>query len=355
MTLRQFAAAHDAGRLQIPAATAWYLAELAEGRGKQELFTRQSPQRLKALRESAIVESAISSNRIEGVEVAPARIATVVFGTTRLRDHDEKEVRGYREALALIHERGARLPVSEATIRDLHARSRARIGDSAEYKSSDSDIVERFPDGRSRVRFRTVPHGAVPEAMRALLAESERCEAERWVPSAIALAAFNLDFLCVHPFRDGNGRVSRLLLLLQCYRAGLEVGRYISLEKLIEENKARYYETLEQASQGWHEGTHDPWPFVTFALYILVTAYKEFETCVGQTRSPRGAKTELVRAAIDRAVGPFRVADLQHACPGVGLDLIRRVLKQLQREGLVRCLGRGPSAAWRRTDEPGSS
>jgi hypothetical protein len=277
MTLRQFAAAHDAGRLQIPAATAWYLAELAEGRGKQELFTRQAPQRLKALRESAIVESAISSNRIEGVEVAPARIATVVFGTTRLRDRDEKEVRGYREALALIHERGARLPVSEATIRDLHARSRARIGDAGEYKSSDSDIVERFPDGRSRVRFRTVPHGAVPEAMRALLAESERCEAERWVPSAIALAAFNLD------------------------------------------------------------------------------AYKEFETRVGQTRSPRGAKTELVRAAIDRAVGPFRVADLQHACPGVGLDLIRRVLKQLQREGLVRCLGRGPSAAWRRTDEPGSS
>lgn len=236
MTLRQFAGAHATGRLQVPAATAWYLGELGEARGKQELFTRQSPQRLKALRESAIVESAVSSNRIEGVEVDPSRVATVVFGTRQLRDRDEAEVRGYRDALALIHERARALPVSEATIRDLHARSRAHNGDAGQYKTTDNDIIERFTDGRARVRFRTVPASATHAAMRELIDEWQRLEVERTAPPPVALAAFNLDFLCVHPFRDGNGRTSRLLLLLQGYHAGFEVGRYISLERLIEEH-----------------------------------------------------------------------------------------------------------------------
>lgn len=347
MTLRQFARAHAEGRLRIPSATAWYLADLGEARGKQELFTRQSPQRLKALRDSAIVESAVSSNRIEGVEVDPLRVATVVFGTRHLPDRDEAEVRGYRDALASIHERGGTLTVSEETIREFHAQARARVGDAGAYKTHDSDIIERFADGRSRVRFRTVGAAETPPAMRELMAEWQRCQEERWLPPAVGLAALNLDFLCIHPFRDGNGRTSRLLLLLQCYRAGFDVGRYISLERVIEENKARYYETLEQSSKGWHEGTHDPWPFVNFVLYTLVTAYREFETRVGQTRSPRGAKTELVLAAIDRAAESFRVADLQHACPGVSLDMIRRILKQQQGTGRVECLGRGPTAAWR--------
>jgi hypothetical protein len=351
MTLRQFAEAHAHGRLQIPSATAWYLSDLGEARGKQELFTRQSPQRLKALRESAIVESAISSNRIEGVEVDAARVGTVVFGTSQLHDRDEAEVRGYRDALAVIHEHAGELAVSESTIRDLHARSRAHAGDAGQYKASDTDIIERFADGRSRVRFRTVSATATSQAMRDAVEEWQRCSAERWLPSAIALAAFNLDLLCIHPFRDGNGRTSRLLLLLQCYHAGLEVGRYISLERVIEENKARYYETLEQSSRGWHEGAHDPWPYLNFVLYILVTAYREFEARVGDTRSPRGTKSELVHHAIERAADPFRVADLQRACPGVSLDMIRRVLKEEQRAGRVECLGRGPTAAWRKTPD----
>jgi hypothetical protein len=349
MTLRQFAHAHAEGRLQIPGSTAWYVADLGVARGKQKLYTRQSPQRLKALRESAMVESAVSSNRIEGVTVDASRVATVVFGTRSLRDRDEAEVRGYRDALALIHERGPSLPMSEETIRDFHARSRAHLGDAGEYKTIDSDIIERYADGRSRVRFRTVPAADTPRSMRALVDEWRLCEAERRVPPVVALAAFNLDFLCVHPFRDGNGRTSRLLLLLQCYHAGFEVGRYISLERLIEENTARYYETLEQSSQRWHEGLHDPWPFVNFVLYTLRSAYTEFETRVGQTRSPRGAKTESVEAAIARAADPFRVADLQQACPGVSLDMIRRILKQMQGEGRVGCLGRGPAASWRKT------
>jgi Fic family protein len=171
---------------------------------------------------------------------------------------------------------------------------------------------------------------------------------ERSVHPLIALAAFNLDFLCIHPFRDGNGRVSRLLLLLQCYHLGFEVGRYISIERLIEENKERYYETLEQSSQGWHEGKHDPWPYVNYLLYILKSAYKEFEERVGQVKSPRGAKTELVVLAIDCFPGEFTLGDIEKACPGVSRDMVRRVLRQLQKSRQVECMGRGPGAAWRK-------
>src|SRR5262249_54567718 len=162
-------------------------------------------------------------------------------------------------------------------------------------KEKDGDIVEKYPDGRQRVRFRPVAAAGTPEAMRGLVQLWEDGLKERWAHPLVLMAAFNLDFLCIHPFRDDNGRVSRLLLLLQCYHLGYEVGRYISLERLIEQNKERYYETLEQSSQGWHEGRHDPWPYINYLLFILKTAYQEFEERVGQTISPKGAKTELIR------------------------------------------------------------
>lgn len=346
MTFRMFVTKPE----MIPAATSWYLADLGEARGKQELFTKQSPQRLKVLREHALIESAVSSNRIEGVEVEPARIKTILFGKGTLRDRDEAEVRGYRDALKLIHEQSLMLPVSEETIKRLHRLARGRIGDAGQYKSQDSDIVERLSDGRMRVRFNTVSAARTPEAMSELLEQWGECLAERRVHPLIALAAFNLDFLCIHPFRDGNGRVSRLLLLLQCYHLGYEVGRYISLERVTEENKERYYETLEHSSRGWHEGKHDPWPYVNHLLYILKTAYGEFEARVGQLKSPRGSKTELVTEAIRRREGSFRVADLQHECPGVSVDLIRRVLKTLRALKRVECLGRGQHAEWRKTN-----
>jgi Fic family protein len=168
----------------------------------------------------------------------------------------------------------------------------------------------------------------------------------------IALAAFNLDFLCIHPFRDGNGRVSRLLLLLQCYHLGHDVGRYISLERLIEQNKDRYYETLEQSSQGWHEGKHDPWPYINYLLFILKTAYREFESRLAIVKSQRGAKTGLIESAIQSFPSEFTLADLEWACPGVSHDMVRKVLRNLQRSGRVECLGRGPGAFWRRGNTP---
>jgi len=345
-TLRQFAARPET----VPATTSWYLADLGEARGKQELFTKQSPQRLKVLREHALIESSVSSTRIEGVSVDQARIGTVIFGKALLRDRDEEEVRGYRNALKLIHQQEADLPVSEDTLREFHRLARGEIWDAGKYKDKNSDIIERYPDGRERVRFVTVDAAGTPACMRNLIEMWDRCLRERWVHPLVAMAGFNLDFLCIHPFRDGNGRVSRLLLMHQCYHLGYEVGRYISLERLIEQNKDRYYETLEMSSQDWSEGKHDPWPYVNYLLSILKTACREFEERVGKTASPRGAKTALVMAAIQRFHGEFRIADIRGECAGVSVDLIRKVLKRLRSVGEVECLGRGQNATWRKTE-----
>jgi Fic family protein len=347
ITLRLFSHEFES----VPAATSWYLADLGEARGKQELFTRQSPQRLKVLREHALIESAVSSNRIEGVEVDQSRIATIVFGRPLLRDRDEEEVRGYRQALTWIHEQGEKIPISEETILQLHRMTRGEIWDAGKYKEKDGDIIEKFPDGRSRVRFKTVPAKDTPICMRDLVELYDDAVKDRKVPPLVLLAAFNLDFLCIHPFRDGNGRVSRLLMLLQCYHLGIEVGRYISLERLIEQHKERYYETLQQSSQGRHEGKHDPWPYINYLLSILKMAYKEFEDRMGRIKSPRGAKTELIEKAVRDFSSEFSVSDLERACPGVSRDMVRRVLRDLQARGDVECLGRGPGALWRKREK----
>jgi Fic family protein len=344
-TLKQFSESPES----IPARTGWYLADLGLAQGKQELFIRQAPQKLKVLREHALIESAISSNRIEGVTINQSRVATLVFGKPILHDRDEEEVRGYRDALRLIHEKATKLPVSEPTIGQLHRLSRGNIWDAGVYKEKDVDIIQRYPDGRQRVRFRTVTAADTPEHMVQLTALWQQGLRERWAHPLILLGALNLDFLCIHPFRDGNGRVSRLLLLLSGYHLGLEVGRYISLERIIEQSKDRYYETLEQSSDGWHQGQHDPWPYINYLLFTFKQAYTEFEERLGQIKSPRGSKTELVIRAIQRQPGAFRVSDVQRDCPNVSIDMIRRVMKELRKTGAVKCLGLGPAAQWQRT------
>jgi len=344
MTLRQFKSKPET----IPTTSAWYLADLGEARGKQELFTKQSPEKLKVLRENAMIESAISSNRIEGVTVDQARVRTIIFGRPSLRDRDEEEVRGYRDALRLIHELGTKLQISEETILNLHRLCRGEIWDAGKYKAKDGDIIEKYANGRERVRFKPVSATKTRTFMKELIEMWQQCLEERWVHPLIAMAAWNLDFLCVHPFRDGNGRISRLLLLLQCYHLGYEVGRYISVERLIEQNKDRYYETLEMSSERWHEGKHDPWPYINFVLYILKAVYREFEQRVGQMKSPRGTKSEIIVSTIEKFSGPFHVSDVQRECPGVSLDLIRRVLKNLRSSSEVECLGRGQNAKWQR-------
>ncbi len=344
MTLARFTAGLEA----LPTAAAWYLEEIGESRGRQELFLRQSPQVLQALREHALIESAVSSNRIEGVEVEQARVATLVFGRPAPRDRNEEELRGYRDALNWIHTEARSLPIEERTVRELHRLSRGGAADGGTYKSRDVDVVQTFPDGSSRLRFRTVPASATPAAMEALFRHWQACLEERRIPYLVLLAALNLDFLCIHPFRDGNGRASRLLLLLGCYHAGLQAGRYISLERIIEENKEGYYEALARSSAGWHEGRHDPWPYIRFVLYVVKTACRELEERVGQMAAPRGAKTALVEQAVGRLPAGFTLAELERACPGVSRDTIRKVLKSLRRQGRLVCTGRGPAARWQR-------
>lgn len=210
------------------------------------------------------------------------------------------------------------------------------------YKEKDGDIIQRYDDGHERIRFKPTPAHETVVAMGKLVKIWKQCLQERWVPPAVAMAAFNLDFLCIHPFRDGNGRVSRLVLLLQTYHAGMEVGRY----RLIEQNKDRYYETLEQCSYGWHDSRHDPWPFINYILNILKNAYQEFEERVGQVAEPKGAKAELVRNVVRRYRGEFRLSDIERACPGVGREWIRNVLADMKKTGELKCTGRGVAARW---------
>jgi len=334
-------------QLLVPSVTAIYLADLGEARGRQEVYTRQSPQKLKTLRENALIESAVSSNRIEGITIDRSRVATVVFGKAILRDREEEEVRGYKEALKLIHDKGTSLPISEDTVKHLHYLSRSGTGDAGEYKTKNSDIIEKYPDGRERVRFKTVSAAETPGAMKQLVALWDDSLADNRVPELVLLAAWNLDFLCIHPFRDGNGRVSRLLLLQQLYLLGYEVGRYISLERIIEDTKDRYYETLELSSYGWHNGKNDPWPYINYILYTLKTACAEFESRISKTSAPRGSKRMIVEEVIFSMKDNFTINSIMDKCPGVSIDTVRKIFKEKQKEGLIECLVQGRDAKWR--------
>ena len=333
---------------ELPMATSWMLNDIAEMKGRQQLFTQQSPQKLKVLRENAIIESAVSSNRIEGVMIDNKRIGTVVFGHNDLKDRNEEEIRGYRQALDMIHAQSAELTLDEDLILELHHLSRGDIWDAGKLKEKDGDIIETYPDGKQRVRFKTVPAADTPDFLSKLLNMYKDMTRDKIIPPLIALAAFNLDFLCIHPFRDGNGRVSRLLLLLELYQHGFEVGRFISIEKAIENTKSQYYETLELSSRNWHEGKHDPWPYINYLLFIIKDVYKNFEERVESIKSPRGAKTELVLSTINSISGTFSLSELESKCPGVSRDTIRAVLKQQRAQGNFVCQGRGAGARWKK-------
>lgn len=334
----------------IPSISAWYISSIMESKGKQILFSYQSPQKLKALREHALIQSAVSSNRIEGVTIDASRINTVILGKPLYRDRNEEEIGGYRECLNLIHSSGKSLKVNESNILDFHRHTKGELWDSGKYKEKDGSIIETYSDGSSRVRFETVAAAQTQGYMNQLLELWYTMSIDTNIPFLVLLAAFNLDFLCIHPFRDGNGRVSRLLLLLQAYHGDFEVGRYISLERIIEENKERYYETLEQSSKNWHEGQHDPWPYIQFILYVFKIAYKEFEDRIEQIGSVKGEMSQLILNVIDKLPTQFSMKDVQTACPGVSIDLIRFVLKELKDSRNIECISRGRTALWKKCD-----
>lgn len=339
------------GRLRdfaIPASTVWLMTDIAEAKGRQELFTKQSPQILKALRERALIQSAESSNRIEGVTVDPERLRPLVLGNARPRERSEEEVQNYRVALNLIHSSFGEMSVSVETLQRLHKTIQSGAVDAGKWKQVKNDIIEFRTGAPPVVRFRPVSVAETPGAVEELCLAYRSALDQDHVPPLLATAALILDYLCIHPFRDGNGRVSRLLTLLALYHHSYSVGRYISLEQLVEQAREAYYEALRRSSSGWHEGMHELLPWLNFFLAILHRAYKNFEERAGQVKSPRGAKRALIHEAIAAWTGEFTLVELERACPGISRDMIRRVLRELQKAEQVNCLGRGPGARWRK-------
>lgn len=335
--------------LRLPQGIVWMLETLAEAKGRQQLYEHQSPQILKSLREMALVESAESSNRIEGVTVARERLRPLVLGDAPPRDRPEEEIVGYRRALDWIHTRRTETELAPATCLHLHALAQGgTTGDAGVYKSRPNDIIEIFPDGRREVRFSPLAPELVPAAMDELFLAYHDAIDQRRITPLLAMSALVLDFSCIHPFRDGNGRVSRLLLLLALYHHGFEVGRYVSLERVIEQTKDEYYETLQHSSQGWHEGRHDIVSGFTYLLSTLRLAYREFEERAGRVRPARGEKSELVETALGNITGSFGIADIERLCPNVSREQVRRVMNRWREEGRLEILGRGRDARWRR-------
>ena len=344
-------------RLRLTAADGAMLAALASHQGRQELFLRRRPEALDALRTVALVESSESSNRLEGFAVPRARVERLVLKGAEMRNRSEQEVAGYRDALALIHEHAADMPLEPRLLLQLHQRLTGySTGRGGVWKSTNNEIQERDATGKVlRVRFRCLDSVAVPQAMDLLMAEI-RTALERggndellWIPLAL------LDFLCIHPFTDGNGRVGRLLTLLLLYRSGWILGRYISLERLVEEARPGYYESLEASSQGWHEHRHDPVPWCRYLWGVLLRGYREFEQridALAELRQnealalPRAGKRQLAREACLRQLVPFPVSSIEQECPGISRELIRQVLQQLADEGLMQLEGRGRAARW---------
>jgi len=326
------------------------LRQLGEYRGKQELFARQRPEVFDALKKMAIVESSESSNRLEGIRAPKARIEAIVLRDTKPKNRSEQEIAGYRDALNLIHDAGRDMPFSTNVILQLHKTVYAYLPrEGGRWKMTDNEIVERGPSGEVlRVRFAPVSAVATPDLMEYLAARYRAAldgghqDALVLIPSAI------LDFLCIHPFLDGNGRVARLLTLQLLYHAGYDVGRFISLERIFEESRESYYETLEASSQGWHEGEQSPFPWLRYFWGALLRAYGEFEERMDIIGTGKGAKSQQVRAAVERRTAPFAISELQRDCPGVSKEMVRHVLRQMRDEGLVVAEGKGRGARWRR-------
>lgn len=340
-------------RLRFDSTQLATIQRLGQARGRQDLFVQQSPERLEALRRHAIVESSESSNRIEGVVAAPGRVKALVLKAAIPRDRSEQEIAGYRDALSLIHESHHDMPFTANVMLQLHSMLfRYLPSEGGRWKATDNEIVDRGPDGRLiRVRFKPTPAVATANALDDLVIHYRSAIEADAIDPLIVLPLAVLDFLCVHPFRDGNGRVARLLTLLLLYQFGYQVGRYISLERIVEETKETYYEALETSSQRWHQHRHDVRPWLDYSWGTLLRAYREFEERVGTLLTGRGSKSQQVRDAVARRVGPFAISDVEADCPGVSRDTVRKVLRQLRDQGAIAVRGGGRGARWIRTQE----
>lgn len=337
--------------LSFSAQDASTLQRIGECKGKQALFTQQTPEILESLRQVAIVESSESSNRLEGITAPRERVEALVFRASMPATRSEQEIAGYRDALALIHESAEHMALTVNVVLQIHSIIyRYLPNEGGHWKMADNEIVERNPDGSLlRVRFRAVPAVSTPGAMDRLAERYRVAVIEGGVEPLVVAPLAILDFLCIHPFTDGNGRTARLLTLLLLYHFGYEVGRYISLERIFEESRETYYGTLEAASQGWHEGHHDARPWLRYFWGVLLRAYREFEQRVGRVSTGRGSKGAHVRRVVERRLAPFAISEIEAECPGISRDMIRVVLRQMRAEGLLAVEGTGRGARWSKT------
>jgi Fic family protein len=323
---------------------------LGEYRGKQDLFRVQSPQTLRTLKENAVIQSTESSNRIEGVEIHDQnRFMSLVNRQVEPMTRSEQEIAGYRDTLGTIHDSHVNIQFSANLVLQLHRDLFQYANEpGGKWKASDNEITETFPDGSKHVRFIPVPSRQTADAMTTLhRLFREASESADAIEPLIAIPAYVLDFLCIHPFRDGNGRMARLVSLLLLYQAGYDVGAYIGLERLVEDTKDGYYDALYRSSQGWHEGQHNLNPWLEYFLGVmLLGAYREFENRVGSVETARGAKAAMILAEVKRLPMRFTISDVMARCPTVGIDYVRKILRVERDSGRLRSDGRGPDAAW---------
>ncbi len=320
-----------------------YLAQIHEQKGQQNLFVEAQKDVLSELLEIAKIQSTEASNRIEGIITTENRIKKIVMNKTTPRGRSEREIAGYRDVLNTIHENYNYIPVRSGMIlqlhRELYKYSNSAIGGS--FKNSDNIIAEELADGTKRVRFQPVPAWETPEAVESLCIAFQEALNDSELDSLILIPMFILDFLCIHPFNDGNGRMSRLLTLLLLYRSGYFVGKYVSLERLIADSKETYYDALQSSSFGWHDGDNDYLPFVRYILGIVIAAYREFSTRVDVLITRGLSKPERVRELVRGTTGPITKAQIMKQCPDISQKTVERALKELLNDEEIVKIGGG--------------
>ena len=328
------------------------LGQIREEKGKQELFLEANIDELKSLLEIAKIQSTGASNRIEGIYTSEQRLQELVSHKAEPRNRSEEEIAGYREVLSVIHESYDYIPVRSNMIlqlhRDLYSYSTGASG--GQYKTADNIIAETDIDGNSRVRFQPVPAFQTPDAMEQLCDEMHKAWNDEIFDTLLLIPMFILDFLCIHPFNDGNGRMSRLLTLLLLYKSGCIVGKYVSVEMIIEKSKETYYEALQQSSYGWHENENDYVPFVSYYLGIILKSYREFESRVELLQNRSLSKPERIKAIIDGHIGKISKKQIAEQCPDISVTTIERTLADLVKTGYIKKIGAGRATAYIKTD-----
>ena len=320
-----------------------YLTQIHEFKGEQTLFIEAKADTLSQLVDIAKIQSIEASNKIEGIYTSDERLKALVKDSTRPRTRNEREIAGYRDVLNTIHENHDYIPPKPSIIlqlhRDLYKFEGMDIG--GRYKTSDNIIEEQDAEGNKSVRFRPMPTWETPEAIEKICQSYDEALNSENIDALIIIPMFVLDFLCVHPFNDGNGRISRLLTLLLLYRSGYIVGKYISIEKLIEQTKEIYYESLQLSSAGWHENKNDYEPFVKYMLGVIVAAYRDFSSRVSLLTTQGMSKPDRVKEIIRATLGPITKTEILAKCPDISQVTVQRALADLVDKGDIVKLGGG--------------